>query len=417
MANLFENLYGLYGDREILHLAAPAGYRLFPSASFTCGDCLHFTNLAAEAFIRDLDLKKGERVVLCMSEPAELLLVAVALVKSGGVVVPLDNNLPAADIAQYARGCGATLAVMGADVLAERADLANGIPGVERMMVSGPRERTPQGSASLDKAMDSSSGFFLPYTLKPSNVIGLFHTLMRDGTLKAVMATNEGLLGPQLRAVPFFPTHPGDPCVCAASLRSMAGFTAAMLGLCMGWRLHLLPHAEPEKILAAMEDVRPAAFLGNPEVFTPLLQADAPGCSIPPVRLWFSAGGPLPRQVVDAFRGWSSPRSGSASPSAGFVEAFDAGGNASMLALKPALAVFPWPEDCPGSAIPPNRMDIVDEEGKPQRRGEAGELVIRGPAVTPGYWNDVEGTMAAKSDGWFRTGIPATKHHYLITLL
>ncbi len=64
MANLFENLAAVYGDREVLDLAEPLGYRLFPSDKLSGGDCLRFTNLAAEAFIRDLDLKKGERVLV-----------------------------------------------------------------------------------------------------------------------------------------------------------------------------------------------------------------------------------------------------------------------------------------------------------------------------------------------------------------
>ena len=33
------------------------------------------------------------------------------------------------------------------------------------------------------------------------------------------------------------------------------------------------------------------------------------------------------------------------------------------------------------------------------------KLVIKGPAVTPGYWNDFERTLAAKREGWLCTGI------------
>ncbi|NED66837.1 long-chain fatty acid--CoA ligase, partial [Streptomyces sp. SID10244] len=36
--------------------------------------------------------------------------------------------------------------------------------------------------------------------------------------------------------------------------------------------------------------------------------------------------------------------------------------------------------------------------------GEEGELVVRGPGVTPGYWNDEESTTAAIRDGWLYSG-------------
>ncbi|MEE2523644.1 long-chain fatty acid--CoA ligase [Pseudarthrobacter sp. J75] len=36
--------------------------------------------------------------------------------------------------------------------------------------------------------------------------------------------------------------------------------------------------------------------------------------------------------------------------------------------------------------------------------GERGEMWVKGPNVTPGYWNDPDATESAFEDGWFRTG-------------
>lgn len=48
---------------------------------------------------------------------------------------------------------------------------------------------------------------------------------------------------------------------------------------------------------------------------------------------------------------------------------------------------------------------IVDEVGRDVPTGERGELLFRGPGVTPGYWNDAERTEEAfYPGGWLRSG-------------
>lgn len=47
---------------------------------------------------------------------------------------------------------------------------------------------------------------------------------------------------------------------------------------------------------------------------------------------------------------------------------------------------------------------IVNEQGEEAAPNEPGELWLRGPVVTPGYWRNVEATEKALESGWFKTG-------------
>ncbi|MBT8246262.1 MAG: AMP-binding protein, partial [Acidimicrobiia bacterium] len=49
-------------------------------------------------------------------------------------------------------------------------------------------------------------------------------------------------------------------------------------------------------------------------------------------------------------------------------------------------------------------MKVVDETGKEVGPNETGELLIKGPHVTPGYWNQPEATADTIKDGWLWTG-------------
>jgi fatty-acyl-CoA synthase len=57
-----------------------------------------------------------------------------------------------------------------------------------------------------------------------------------------------------------------------------------------------------------------------------------------------------------------------------------------------------------GRPVMHTELRIVDALGHPVPAGERGEIIIRGPKVSPGYWRNDEATAAAHRDGWFYSG-------------
>jgi fatty-acyl-CoA synthase len=47
---------------------------------------------------------------------------------------------------------------------------------------------------------------------------------------------------------------------------------------------------------------------------------------------------------------------------------------------------------------------VVRPDGSDCKVNEPGELLLRGPMVTPGYWNNEEGTAKSFDGDWFKTG-------------
>jgi fatty-acyl-CoA synthase len=71
--------------------------------------------------------------------------------------------------------------------------------------------------------------------------------------------------------------------------------------------------------------------------------------------------------------------------------------------VNPRRYAIDKPEMC-GRGGPFTRFKTVRPDGTTCAPGEEGEILIQGPAVTPGYWNNPEATRAAFVDGWLRTG-------------
>ncbi|MFC7154330.1 AMP-dependent synthetase/ligase [Halomarina halobia] len=90
----------------------------------------------------------------------------------------------------------------------------------------------------------------------------------------------------------------------------------------------------------------------------------------------------------------------------------------------PVVSVNPPEDPRPGTLGPPLvdvevRLDesVVSEDRKRRARSEIGELLVRGPNVTAGYWERPDATEAAfTADGYFRTGdiVEQTDDGYLI---
>ncbi len=57
-----------------------------------------------------------------------------------------------------------------------------------------------------------------------------------------------------------------------------------------------------------------------------------------------------------------------------------------------------------GRALPHVEIQIRDDAGEVLAPGEAGEICLRGPKITKGYWRDPKKTAASFFGDWFRTG-------------
>lgn len=57
-----------------------------------------------------------------------------------------------------------------------------------------------------------------------------------------------------------------------------------------------------------------------------------------------------------------------------------------------------------GPAVPETLLKVVDDNGNELDLEEKGELLVKGPQVMKGYWQNEEATREALTDGWFRTG-------------
>ncbi len=153
------------------------------------------------------------------------------------------------------------------------------------------------------------------------------------------------------------------------------------------------PAFEPGAALELLEN-RATAFFGVPAIYRALFdheefdQRDLSG-----VRSWASGGAPIPVSLIESYakhdiviqQGFGMTETG---PTVFLI--------GERNALEKAGSV--------GQPTPFVNIDIVDADGNSVGTGETGELLVRGPGVTPGYWENPEAQENAFSGEWLHTG-------------
>jgi long-chain acyl-CoA synthetase len=180
------------------------------------------------------------------------------------------------------------------------------------------------------------------------------------------------------------------------------GLSACLLnGVSLAATLVLHHRFRPTSVVRLIEQHRPTLFPAVPAMLIALnskiLRKKKHDLSS--LRSCLSGGAPLPRQVADEFRrhsGCMVVEGYGLSEASPVTHAGPLDGTA-----VPGTIGFPFPD---------TDARIVDAATGTETLpyGEVGELVVRGPQVMLGYWNDPAETKRVLRDGWLFTGDLAT---------
>jgi acyl-CoA synthetase (AMP-forming)/AMP-acid ligase II len=154
--------------------------------------------------------------------------------------------------------------------------------------------------------------------------------------------------------------------------------------------------AFPRTVLETMAAEACTNLAGVPRTFELIRrQVDVTTLRFPHLRFLTQAGDAMTPEMIawvrDAFR-----------PAALYVMYGQTEATARLTYLPPVMAATK--AGSIGIAIPGVELRVVDDQGRELPAGAVGELVARGPNVTPGYLDEPDETARILRDGWLRTG-------------
>jgi long-chain acyl-CoA synthetase len=212
------------------------------------------------------------------------------------------------------------------------------------------------------------------------------------------MLTHQNLVVNALQFKTWFQYRDGEEVFIAAlPLFHIGGIAGVMnVPLAAGATIVLFRRFNPLGVLRAIQDYRATRFLGVPTMYIALLnQQEAPSFDLTSLRASRTSAASLPAAVKRDF-----------DQLVGHEVLIEGYGLTETSPLTHANPIHRARAGSIGVPLPDTDARIVDADTGTEVLpvGQVGELVLRGPQVMQGYWQNPEETRAALRDGWLYTG-------------
>ena len=231
-----------------------------------------------------------------------------------------------------------------------------------------------------------------------TDLAALLYTSGTTGKAKGVMLTHGNLWWGQVNVDSAVDTRFGDVSLAVAPLFHIGGFNAFTLRtVTRGGTIVIRRQFDPAQALADLAELRVNSMFLVPAMLAAISRQ--PGfaeADLTDLRSTTVAGAPVPPALIELYaqKGVYLQQAWGLTETAPFATQLESAMTTKKLG------------SC-GSPMPYGAVKIVNAETLTdvEEPGATGEMWVKGPNVSVGYWNNPEATAASfTADGWFRTG-------------
>lgn len=354
---------------------------------FSYARLFELANKGAKLLQQNFHVGQGDRVAVLATNELEYVFLFFALQRLGAIMVPINFRLTQREVRHILTDSAPKLVVLQENLNHLIEDLSTDVV---------PQKLFLQGSDSFASALeafsDSSETAFLPTEEDP---VMILYTSGTTGSPKGAVLTYKMLFWNSINTTLRLNISQTDCTVIFLPFFHTGGWNVLTTPFIhRGAKVVFLKKFDADQILRLSEEQKATLLFGVPTTMD--MMARSPlfkSVDLSRIRYAIVGGEPMPLELIKTWDKKGVPvRQGY-----GLTEF---GPNVFSLNEEDAIRKI-------GSIGFPNfyiDAKVVDNEGHELGSNQVGELVLRGPMIMQGYWNNEKATQETIKDGWLHTG-------------
>jgi malonyl-CoA/methylmalonyl-CoA synthetase len=347
------------------------------------------SNRMANTFL-DRGVIKGDRVILYLQKSLAFIIAHLAIQKIGAIGVPLNPGFKQSEMEYLLGDTQAKLVLLGP----EQESIIKAIDSRLQTIVI----HTERSYQECD-FFSSTSDTMPQIEIKPEDPGLIIYTSGTTGTPKGAILTQANLVHDAQNIITIWEITESDVVCHALPLFHVHGLCFELnTALMAGAHIIMLDRFSPEEVIKVLTkregEYTCTLFMAVPAIYSKLMDyVGERKLGFEHIRLWTSGSAPL---LVKDFEKIKRIFGKEPVEREGMTETGMNFSNPVRGVRKSGSIGLPLPNLKVKIVDPETLVDVVP--------GQTGEILLKGPAITPGYWRKPEETEKAFENGWFKSG-------------
>ena len=344
-------------------------------------------------------VKKGDKIAILLMNCIEWLPIYFGILKTGAVAVPLNFRYTADEIKYCCKLAEVDGIVFGPEFTGRMEEICDRMPKVKLMLYSG--EDCPSFAESYDELIEYCSSRTPQIDIKDSDDAAIYFSSGTTGFPKAILHAHRSLMHSCRVEQNHHSQTRDDVFLCIPPLYHTGAKMHWFGSLLVGGKAVLLKGTKPEWIMKAISEEKCTILWLLVPWCQDILDAIDRGdikledYQLDQLRLMHIGAQPVPPSLIKRWKSYFPKHQ--YDTNYGLSESIGPGcvhlGVENIHKVGAiGKAGFGW------------EVKIVDDARGLVKKGEVGELAVKGPGVMKCYFNDEKATRETLYDGWLMTG-------------